>query len=98
MARNPTSAENSCTYLLMGAPAVESGHRPLFCAVGFCAIEDLILKNELWTAEIDPMRTLFVLVSTALSIWFWGFTAPGHRLLNAAGFATACSSSYCSTN
>ncbi len=52
---------------------------------------------ELPATEL-AMRVLFVFVSTALSIWFWGFTTPGHRLLNAVGFATACAISDCGGN
>jgi hypothetical protein len=36
------------------------------------------------------MRTLFALVVlAAVAAGFLGFTAPGHRALNALGFATA---------
>jgi hypothetical protein len=39
------------------------------------------------------MRNLFIGVAVAVVVaWFVGFTAPGHRLLNAIGFATACDS------
>jgi hypothetical protein len=33
---------------------------------------------------------LIALVVAAITAWFVGFTTPGHRLLNAIGFSTAC--------
>jgi hypothetical protein len=43
------------------------------------------------------MKTIFALVVLAVAAaGFLGFTAPGHRVLNALGFATAdCSGGSC---
>jgi hypothetical protein len=43
------------------------------------------------------MKTIFVLVVLAVvAAGFVGFTSPGHRVLNALGFATAdCSGTNC---
>jgi hypothetical protein len=39
----------------------------------------------------DGLRNFFIaLVVAAITAWFIGFTTPGHRLLNAIGFSTAC--------
>ena len=37
------------------------------------------------------MRNIVIGVVVAVLVaWFVGYTAPGHRLLNSLGFATAC--------
>jgi hypothetical protein len=37
------------------------------------------------------MRDFIIgIVVAIITAWFIGFTAPGHRLLNAIGFTTAC--------
>jgi len=36
---------------------------------------------------------LIALAVAAITAWFIGYTAPGHRLLNAVGFTTACEGS-----
>jgi hypothetical protein len=42
------------------------------------------------------MRNLVIGALVAIAVaYFVGYTAPGHRLLNATGFTTACSSSDC---
>jgi hypothetical protein len=43
------------------------------------------------------MRNFIIaLVVAAITAWFIGFTAPGHRLLNALGLTTACEGGRCS--
>ena len=37
------------------------------------------------------MRNLIIgIVIAIITAWFVGYTTPGHRLLNALGFSTAC--------
>ena len=39
------------------------------------------------------MRNMLIGVVVAVVVaWFIGYTAPGHRILNAMGFAAACGS------
>jgi hypothetical protein len=39
------------------------------------------------------MRNFIIgIVVAIITAWFIGFTTPGHRLLNAIGFTTACDS------
>jgi hypothetical protein len=40
---------------------------------------------------MDMRNFIIALVVAAITAWFVGFTTPGHRLLNAIGFSTACS-------
>ena len=44
------------------------------------------------------MRNLIIgIVVAVITAWFVGYTAPGHRLLNSLGFATACGNGDCSS-
>ena len=46
--------------------------------------------------EDGVMNKIIALVVVAVfATGFLGFTTPGHRVLNALGFATACASSDC---
>jgi hypothetical protein len=43
------------------------------------------------------MRNVIIgIVIAIVTAWFIGYTAPGHRLLNAIGFSTACEGGGCS--
>lgn len=40
-------------------------------------------------------KIIALVVVAVVAAGFLGFTAPGHRVLNALGFATACQNSSC---
>jgi hypothetical protein len=39
--------------------------------------------------------SIAVIVIIAAAVGVFGFTSPGHRVLSALGFATACNTNYC---
>lgn len=43
------------------------------------------------TGGVSDVRNIIVGVVVAVVVaWFVGYTTPGHRMLNALGFTTAC--------